>query len=149
MSTRTMIKGVLDHGAMPALERMVTFTSARHRVLTNNIANLSTPNFLPADLDPKQFQSQLRRAIDDRRRGPKPLDGDLQLSTTRQIRERDGAMRFQPSPSNEGILFHDRNNRNLERTMQSLAENTLAHNLSIDLLKSEFDLLRSAIRERP
>lgn len=144
-----MIKGVLDHGAMPALERMIVFTAHRQKVLTHNIANLSTPNFRPIDLDPDMFQEQLGRAIDHRRRSRKPLDGDLNLRSTRQVEERHGRLSFDAAESNQGILYHDRNNRDLERTMQSLAENNLTHNLSIDLLKSEFDLLRAAIRERP
>ena len=51
-------------------------------------------------------------------------------------------------PTNENILFHDQNNRDLERTMQKLAENTLSHNMGIELLKNQFDLLKTAIRER-
>ena len=40
-----MIKGMFDSGALPALERLAQFTEARHRVLTNNIANLSNPYY--------------------------------------------------------------------------------------------------------
>jgi flagellar basal body rod protein FlgB len=104
-----MIQGMLNSGAIPALQRLVQFTGARHKVLTNNIANLSTPYFKPADLDTKAFQ---------------------------------------PSATNDNILFHDQNNRDLERTMQRLAENTLTHNAAIELLRSEFDMMRTAIRER-
>ncbi|QDU72190.1 flagellar basal body rod protein FlgB [Mucisphaera calidilacus] len=144
-----MIQGVFDHGAMPALERMLTFTSARQKALSHNIANLSTPNFRPVDLDPELFQHQLGDAIDRRRQSRRPVDGDLQLRNTRQVQESDGTLAFTPQKGGEGILYHDRNNRDLERTMQSLAENTLVHNTAIDLLRSEFELLRSAIRERP
>ncbi|WP_428386563.1 flagellar basal body rod protein FlgB [Mucisphaera sp.] len=149
MAMKTMIQGVLDHGALPALQRMATFTAQRHKVLTNNIANLSTPYFKPGDLNPELFQQQLGQAIDQRRRSRRPLDGDLRLTPTRQISERDGRMSFDTAQANEGILYHDQNNRDLERTMQALAENTLAHNATIDFLKGQFDLLRSAIRERP
>ena len=45
-------------------------------------------------------------------------------------------------------MFHDRNNRDLERIMQNLAENTLTHNAAIEMLRHEFELLRTAIRER-
>jgi flagellar basal body rod protein FlgB len=50
--------------------------------------------------------------------------------------------------TNEGILFHDENNRDLERTMQHLAENTLAHNTAIELIRNQFQMLQVAIRER-
>jgi len=61
--------------------------------------------------------------------------------------EPDG-LQVKPSPRNENILFHDQNNRDLERLMQDLAENTMAHNAGIQLLASEFDMLKLAIRER-
>ncbi len=51
-------------------------------------------------------------------------------------------------PANENIMFHDRNNRDLERTMQDLAENTLTHNAGIELLRNQFEMLKTAIRER-
>lgn len=143
-----MIHGMFNNGAMPALERLVQFTGARHRVLTDNIANLSTPNFRPRDLDPEDFQASLREALEARRRRPNPVAGPLAMRDTRQLRFHENGIEARPEPMNANILFHDRNNRDLERIMQDLAENTLAHNTGIDLLKNEFDMLRMAIRER-
>lgn len=144
-----MIKGIFDHGALPTLKRTMEFTSARQQILSHNIANLSTPNFKPLELSPELFQAQLGKAVDERRRSRRPLDGDLEFTPTPQIRERDGSLVFEPQQAGDGILYHDRNNRDLERTMQALAENALVHNTAVDLLRSEFELLRSAIRERP
>lgn len=133
---------------MPALERLVQFTTARHRLLTHNIANLSTPYFKPVDLDPQSFQAAMREAIDKRRKQPAPLSGPLEIRSTRQLRFEPDGLQVKPSPRNENILFHDQNNRDLERLMQDLAENTMAHNAGIQLLASEFDMLKLAIRER-
>ncbi len=135
-----MIAGLFDHGALPALERTVQFTAARHKVLTHNIANLSTPFFKPSDLDPRTFQQELSRAIEQRRQRPNPVSGALPLD------ERSGG--FEPSFSNENVLFHDQNNRDLERIMQRLAENTLAHNTAVEMIRNQVDVLRLAIRER-
>lgn len=143
-----MIQGMLNSGAIPALQRLVQFTGARHKVLTNNIANLSTPYFKPADLDTKAFQATLADAIDRRRSTAQPLTGELQMRNTTQIEFRPDGIDVQPSATNDNILFHDQNNRDLERTMQRLAENTLTHNAAIELLRSEFDMMRTAIRER-
>lgn len=143
-----MIQGLFDSGAVGTLERLVQFTGERHRVLTHNIANLSTPNFRPRDIDPEAFQRNLREALESRRRRPNPVAGPLELKDTRQLRFEDGHIAVTPEPMDDNILFHDRNNRDLERIMQSLAENTLAHNAGIEMLKNEFDMLRMAIRER-
>ena len=142
-----MIEGLTRSGAMPVLERMIQFTATRHRLLTHNIANLSTPYFRPRDLDPRQFQARLGEAVDRRRRRPGD-QGPLELRDTPQMRFHKDGIELRPGATNEGILFHDRNNRDLDRIMQDLAENTLAHNAAIELMKSEFDILRTAIAER-
>ncbi len=143
-----MIAGLFDSGALPALQRLVQFTSQRHAVLTHNIANLSTPYFQPRDLDPKTFQATLRDAIDQRRASRTPTSGPLPLTDTAQLRFRAGGIEVTPTPTHQNILFHDQNNRDLERTMQHLAENTLAFNAAVELLRNEFNMIEVAIRER-
>ena len=143
-----MIEGLTSSGAIPVLERTVQFTGARHRVLTHNIANISTPNFKPKSLDPDQFRAQLREAVSRRRDNPPARGEPLELRDTRQIEFRKDGIDANPGPANENIMFHDRNNRNLERQMQALAENPLTHRRSITMLKNEFDMLNTAIRER-
>jgi len=139
---------MFTYGSMPVLERMVQFTGARQEMIANNVANLSTPYFKPTDLDPVKFQSQLRDALDRRSRKPNGMRRELELGSTRQVRMSRRQMNFHPEQLNENILFHDQNNRDVERTMQDLVENALAHRTSVELLKSQFDLLRAAIRER-
>ncbi len=143
-----MIKGMLDSGALPALERMVQFTAARHRVLTNNIANISNPFYKANDLDPASFQAALSEAIDRRRESVNPMNGPLDLASTSQIDFRPDGITARAGHVTDTILRHDENNLDLERTMQRLAENTTAHNTTIELIRSEFSLLQSAIRER-
>ena len=143
-----MIKGMFDYGSMPALERMVEFTGVRQQLIAHNIANLSTPYFKPTDLDPAQFQAQLHDAMDKRSRKPNAMRRELELGSSSQVRVSRGKLQYRPEQKNENILFHDHNNRDVERTMQDLVENALAHRTSVELLKSQFDLLRTAIRER-
>lgn len=143
-----MINDLFNSGAMPVLERMAQFTGARHRVIADNIANLSTPYFRPKDLSIEKFQRQLRKAVDARRATSTPTAGELNFSSTREFRFEKGRLGVTADPLDENIMFHDRNNRDLERIMQDLAENTLAHNATMELLKNELDLLKTAIREK-
>ena len=143
-----MIAGLTNSGALPTLERLVQFTGARHRVLTNNIANLSTPYFKPSDLSVEDFQASLRSAIDRRRVTPDASFSPLEMRDTRELSFHPDRLEAHPQPANQNIMFHDRNNRDLERTMQSLAENTLTHNAGIQLLRNQFEMLKTAIRER-
>jgi flagellar basal-body rod protein FlgB len=143
-----MINSFLDSGSMPVLERLVQFTSQRHKVLVNNIANLSTPYYKPTDLSPQDFQATLRRAIDQRRQSADRSLAPLQMQDTDELSFEQGRTVAKPRPSNDGLLYHDQNNRDLERTMQRLAENTLAHNAGIELIRSEFRTMEMAVRER-
>jgi flagellar basal-body rod protein FlgB len=143
-----MIAELTHGGAIPVLERTVQFTGARHKVLTNNIANLSTPHYKPKDLDPEQFQAQLREAVEARREGQGRPGQPLKMGQSEQLSYENGQLHPEPQRQNENIMFHDRNNRNLERQMQNLAENTMMHRSSIRMLKNEFDLVNTAIRMR-
>ena len=144
----SLITGMFAKGVLQAVERSVQFSAARHRVLTHNIANLSTPYFKPRDLDPAGFQKTLADAIDRRRRLPNPVSGRLNVRDTRELRFDAHGLRGAPQRTNDNILFHDQNNRDLDRMMQRLAENTLAHNTGVELARNQFDMLRLAIRER-
>ncbi len=126
-----MIDGVLNSEAIPVLERLAQFAGQRHRLIVDNIANLDTPGYRPVDLSVSDFQKQLAEAVEDRRAGRKPGPIELQLE-----------------PKGDNILFHDGNDRDLERTMQDLAENFLTFRVANDLMRNRFDLINTAIRER-
>jgi flagellar basal-body rod protein FlgB len=145
---QAMIAGLLDSGAMPTLERVVQFTGKRHGRLVADIANFSTPYFKPTDLDVEGFQAALGEAVDRRRRSPNTMRGELRLRDTSQLEFRPDGLGVKAGAMNENILFHDRNNRDVERIMQRLAENTMTHNVAVDMLKNQFDMLKLAIRER-
>ncbi len=142
------INNLFNGGAMPALERLSQFTSARHKVLTHNIANLSTPYFKPRDLDVHSFQQAMANAVDKRRSRINPTAGPLEVQSTSQLDFQTDRLAVKAAPLNNNILFHDQNNRNVERTMQHLVENTMVHNMGIELLRSELNLLRMAMRGR-
>jgi flagellar basal body rod protein FlgB len=46
-------------------------------------------------------------------------------------------------------MFHDGNDRSMERLMQRLAENVYAFRTASQLLRNQFELINAAIRERP
>lgn len=141
--------GLVNSGAMPALEMTLRFAGQRQTLIANNIANLDTPNYLPKDVSVTDFRRTLGEAIDRRRqsgRGESPLPWD----ETRELRrDRNGELRIEPRTPSQNIVFHDRNNRDLERTMQDLAENAMAFRVSAELLRGRMEILRAAIAQRP
>ena len=95
------------------------------------------------------FQAALAEAIEGRRDGVGRTNGPLDVRDTAQLTFRPDGLMAQPDEISEGILRHDENNLDLERNMQRLAENTMTHNAAIELIRNQFALLQTAIRERP
>ena len=142
-----MIDGLSNSGSLPVLERLIQFTGQRHRIIANNIANADTPGYRPADVSPAAFQEQLAEAIDQRRENPTAGRG-LSLRSTQQIEIEPDGLTLKPQPSGQGILFHDGNDRDLERTMQDLVENFAAFRFAAQMLRSQFDQINTAITGR-
>ena len=149
--------GIIDQldtaGALPALDKAIRFAGARHTLIAHNIANFETPGFQPVDVDPVAFQAELADAIDRRREGKLGSrgggHGSLRMESMREVEvAADGSLRLNPRTNSGNILFHDRNNRDLERTMQALVENASAFRVATDLLRNRTTLLRDAISER-
>jgi flagellar basal-body rod protein FlgB len=141
-----MIEGLTNAGALPVLERMMQFAGRRHALIVHDIANLDTPNFRPVDVDPAAFRTELAEAVDERRhRGGR---GDLALRDTSEVEVQADTLTLHPAPAGENILFHDGNDRDLERTMQKMVENFMTFRMAADFMRSRFELLNTAIRER-
>jgi flagellar basal-body rod protein FlgB len=147
------IRELATSDAMPALEATIRFTGRRQAYLANNIANADTPNFRPTDVPPAEFQRVLGEAIDKRRQEFGGHRGSLEFRSSENLRpsrSRLGEPSFDLRPSAQGrnILFHDRNDRDVERMMQDLIENTNVHGMAVQLHRGRSELLNIAIRER-
>jgi len=138
--------------ALPALGAMAQFAARRQTLIQHNIANASTPNFQHKDVSIAGFQKSLRSAVDDRRARFGGHRGELNVEDTREVkwdRRGGGRLHLHPGTSSGNILFHDRNNRDLERMMQDLVENVAVFRVATELMKAHVGLLSSAIREQP
>ena len=129
------VERLINQGNAPLLEQMAKFASARHRLLAENIANVSTPGYRQKDLSVEKFQASLRERVERRSGLPR------------------GSVRFddvsiEVDHPTQGILYHDGNNRSMEHLASDLAKNALMHNLAIELLRKQFASMESALRER-
>jgi flagellar basal body rod protein FlgB len=101
------------------------------------------------DVSTSGFQEQLRQAVEERRARTGGEHGDLRLSSTREVRFLPtGALDLRPGTPSGNILFHDRNNRDLEREVQGMVENAGVFRTGIDLLRHQYELLKLAMSER-
>jgi len=129
------INRLINQGNAPLVERMLSFTQARHKLIAQNIANASTPNYVQQDLDPAAFQAKLRRRIEERRSSP---PGQVRF----------GDVKGELTDPNKGVLFHDRSNRSMEQLMSDLSGNAIRHNMFVELMRKQYDSLQNAIKER-
>jgi flagellar basal-body rod protein FlgB len=125
---------LMNQGSIPVLEQFAQFTDTRQDVLGEDIANVSTPNYVQKDLSVEKFQEALRQRVDQ--------EGSTGPGSVRFDDISEDVM----NPTN-GILFHDGNNRSMEQLMSDQAKNALMHNLAIELLKNQYSQLETAIRE--
>ncbi|MHC4976282.1 MAG: hypothetical protein ACYTF7_06715 [Planctomycetota bacterium] len=136
--------------SLPVLEATMRFASQRHRLIQHNIANFSTPDFRPVDVSVHEFQRALGDAIDRRRADFAGVRGQLDFRGTSEIPATSdpSSMELRPEETGRNVLFHDRNTRDLERTMQDLVENTAVFRTAAELYRTRLNLLGQAISER-
>ena len=128
------IERLLNQGNAPLLEQVVRFAAQRHKLIAENVVNISTPGYRQKDLSVERFNGMLRDRVETRRSSPP------------------GAVSFDDIESEvehprRGILFHDGNNRSMEQLMSDQAKNALMHNMAIELLRRQFGSLENALKE--
>lgn len=122
-----MIGNMFDTSGIATLERVVSFTATRQEILANNIANIDTPGYKVRDLDVDAFQEHLKQAI------------------ARGRSDRGDAVHQPKIDFDQYLLFHDRNNRSIEKQMTAMAKNGITNKVAVELLRSRYQLLEQAI----
>jgi flagellar basal-body rod protein FlgB len=141
-----MVSGMFNRGSIPALEAMMHFTSARHKAIAANIANVDTVFYKALDAPEADFKKALARAYDGQRNSP---TGVFEMEARRGLRPTATGLqvRFDES-ADAGILKHTENNVDLEIEMGKMVKNAGLHNMAASLLAHEFTMLREAISGR-
>lgn len=146
-----MLQQTIHAGSLPALEAMMRFTGQRQRILAHNVANLTTPNHQSKDVSPQGFQELLGEAIARRRKSSSIVGGTMPMRGSREVRVgKSGSMALVPQRGTGlgGVLLHDRNDRDVERLMQSMTENYGMYRVASDLMRARVGELRTAISQR-
>ena len=131
-----MFERLLNQSDAPVLEKMLQFTAARHKLIAENVVNISTPGYKQKDLSLEKFQEMLSDRIQQRDEGGL---GDTSFDDISSEIE----------DPHRGILFHDGSNRSMERLMSDQAKNALMHNFVIELLKKQYSTMEMALKDRP
>jgi len=125
---------LLNQGNEPVLEKWLEFTDVRQRLLTEDVVNASTPGFVQKDLSLEQFQSVLAKKVQQQ-----------QSAAPGSVEFADVSMDIQHP--RRGIRFHDGNNRSMEQLMSDQAKNALMHSLAVELLRDQYSMMETALKE--
>lgn len=105
------------------LEKYLSVTAERHQMIVSNMANIDTPGYHTRDID---FQAEMQRVGDENN-----------VSLFPAVAVNVAGLAERP----------DGNNVDLEREGIKLSETQMRYQLGVQLVKSEFHRLLSAINE--
>jgi len=142
-----LFESLLNRGSLPVLQQVMSFTEARHNVLANNISNMDTVGYKMKDLPAAEFFDSLSEAVERRKSGG--AGARLEIQPTSNLSwDQNGNLQARPIEVENNIMFHDRNNRFVEKQMSLMAKNAILHNMAAEMLKQQYDQLEMAIRGR-
>lgn len=126
----------LFSNTISTLENALDYSSAKQKVIAQNITNVDTPNYKAKDVNFKTaLQSALDRSLEARRTDSRHFE-----------------FKGQPSSSFSVQTIHDRsynnngNNVDIDKQMADLATNQIYYNAVTDRINGKFQSLQSVIR---
>lgn len=131
---------IFQNPAMNILKSSLSATSLRHKTISNNIANINTPNYKRQLV---KFEEELAEALN--RPDSIPLSRTNSLHIPVKI-----ADNFKIEPKieieNTTTLRTDGNNVDIDLELAMLAENTVKFNVLSQTISKKFSILRSVIQ---
>lgn len=137
---------MFNRGSLPALEAIMHFTTARHKALANNVANVDTVGYKAKDVPVAAFRKALARAFEAQKES---RVGIFALEPARGITPSKYGLDVEfVEAEDAGILKHTGNNVDLDIEMGKMVKNAGRHNTAAALVKHQLDMLHMAIRGR-
>lgn len=124
------------------LENAISASSLRHKVISDNIANVNTPEFKRSEVD---FEGFLREAMN-------PTKKKLAMTTTNEKHLTGNTTVVAPTAVTaktrlvaENSFRTDGNNVDIDIEMANMAKNTIYYNASVQQLNRYYSSLKTAI----
>lgn len=130
---------IFDQAHLDHLKKALTVYSRRHRVVSENIANVETRGYRAQEY---RFEELLRKAGQGQLRGTQTHAAHLPVGA-RRIDETEGETADQDSGYFNGI-----NDVNVDGEMTSLATTELSYKLATRILSMKYNQLREAVSGR-
>jgi flagellar basal-body rod protein FlgB len=134
------MSGWLDTQVIKVLEKSLDASSLRQKVISNNVANVDTPNFKRSDVDFGKVLGQALGVSGDEL--PLKLTSPLHLQKT-ELSTGSGVVQ-----DTSTTLRTDGNNVDIEREMTNVAENGIYYNSVTQAITSQLAHLRMVIQQK-
>jgi flagellar basal-body rod protein FlgB len=134
-----MLNSLLKSTQVSILEKALGAASLRHKVISNNIANVNTPEFKKSEVS---FEDQLELALST---DSKPLA----RTHERHMPLKSGMMDIKPTVNTitTTSLRNDGNNVDIDSEMANLSKNSMYYDAIAQQLSKYFSGIKSAINE--
>lgn len=123
------------------LSHALDYRSAKHSVISSNLANIDTPGYQPQELT---FDQELRRAVDK--------EGVSLRKTDEKHFPQSGRDPFSGKGSHtletQQAQWDESNQLNIDKEMAKMVQNNLLYEASAKLLAKKFEGLKAAIEGR-
>lgn len=121
-------------GTIYSLENAVNRSAVKQKVISQNIANVDTPNYKSKEIDFKQsLDSEVSRLL-------------AKKTDHRHVSFESGLETYSIKSKANTSYQANGNNVDVDREMSDLAENQIYYNALIDRLSSKFNSLKTVIR---
>lgn len=126
----------LFSSTMTALERGLDYSVQKQKAISQNIANVDTPNYKAKDVTFKSFlDNEMNASYRSHKTNSKHFDFKYGQSSSNSIVER-----------SDTSYSHNGNNVDLDTEMAQLAENQIYNQALVDRLNGQFNTLKTVIR---
>ncbi len=133
-----LTKFIFNKMGVPNYQKYLTLGSYRHKLISGNISNVSTPEYKAEDID---FQGEYSRltAQSNHIAGAITNPNHIPLGNHENR---------QPDVKKQSITDGDINSVNIEEQASNMAQNELLYTIGAKLLKQKFDGLKTAITSK-
>jgi len=134
-----VVRSILSSSTENVLEKALGASALRHKIISNNIANVNTPEFKRSSV---LFEERLAEALNETKATPA-------RTNPRHLAGHNGGGDFNPVIVTETTtsIRADGNNVDIDAEMASLAKNNIYYNAVAKELSRYFSNLKAAINE--
>ncbi|MFS0823618.1 flagellar basal body rod protein FlgB [Bacillus sp. 1P02SD] len=119
-----------------SLEKALDYSALRQKVISNNIANVDTPNYKAQDVS---FKNLLSNEMNSQLRANRTNEKHFEFTSSKRLK----------SPlvtKNDTAYNHNGNNVDIDKEMALLAENQIYYNAVTERISGKFNTLKTVIK---